>query len=134
MKMKIGSGCAARGGIRKITCQMNQDAFDRALVKLSARLPAYFRRRVSDATVVEDLTQETLLKAFRAAAHCAKRRALKPGSVYRAPERVSRTSLGQHVADGSAKPTLPRLRFHFGKANRRESKDSSVSGKQIVLT
>jgi RNA polymerase sigma-70 factor, ECF subfamily len=44
---------------------MNQNAFDRALVELSARLPAYFRRRVSDAAVVEDLTQETLLKAFR---------------------------------------------------------------------
>jgi DNA-directed RNA polymerase specialized sigma24 family protein len=65
MKMEIRSGRAARDGIRKIPRQMNQDAFDRALVKLSARLPAYFRRRVSDATVVEDLTQETLLKAFR---------------------------------------------------------------------
>jgi hypothetical protein len=36
------------------------------------------------------------------------------------------------VADGIAKPTLPRLRFHVGKANRPESKDSPVSGKQIV--
>ncbi|HEV3409219.1 MAG TPA: sigma-70 family RNA polymerase sigma factor [Chthoniobacterales bacterium] len=45
---------------------MNSDAFDAALVQLSARLPAYFRRRVSDSALVEDLTQETLVRAFRA--------------------------------------------------------------------
>ncbi len=32
---------------------------------MAACLPAYFRRRVSDLETVEDLTQETLLKAFR---------------------------------------------------------------------
>ena len=33
------------------------------------------------------------------------------------------------MADGIAKPTLPRLRFHVGEANRGESKDSLVSGR-----
>lgn len=112
---------------------MNQDAFDCALVELSARLPAYFRRRVSDAAVVEDLTQETLLKAFRGRGALREAARIEAWVCLPPPERVSRTSLGQHVADGIAKPTLPRLGFHFGKANRRESKDSSVSGKQIVL-
>ena len=44
---------------------MDSDAFDAALVQLSTRLPAYFRRRVSDRALVEDLTQETLVRAFR---------------------------------------------------------------------
>jgi RNA polymerase sigma-70 factor (ECF subfamily) len=47
---------------------MSSDVFDLALVDMSARLRAYFRRRVSDPLVVDDLLQETLLKALRARA------------------------------------------------------------------
>lgn len=44
--------------------RMAQDAFDLALVDLSCGLRAYFRRRICDPAVAEDLAQETLLKAF----------------------------------------------------------------------
>jgi RNA polymerase sigma-70 factor (ECF subfamily) len=47
---------------------VNDHTFDRILVEMAALLPAYFRRRLSDVQTVEDLTQETLLKAFRARA------------------------------------------------------------------
>ena len=47
---------------------MDDDVFDRTLVEMAACLPAYFRRRISHLQTVEDLTQETLLKAFRARA------------------------------------------------------------------
>ena len=45
---------------------MNRAAFDAAVVQLATRLPAYFSRRINDRTVVDDLTQETLVRAFRA--------------------------------------------------------------------
>jgi RNA polymerase sigma-70 factor (ECF subfamily) len=47
---------------------MNDHLFDRALVEMTACLPGFFRRRVSDLELVADLTQETLLKAYRARA------------------------------------------------------------------
>ncbi|HJT81264.1 MAG TPA: sigma-70 family RNA polymerase sigma factor [Chthoniobacterales bacterium] len=45
---------------------MVNDPFDLALVQVSARLRSYFARRIRDSNTVEDLTQETLLKALRA--------------------------------------------------------------------
>ena len=44
---------------------MATDEFDHALVEFSGRLRSYFARRVCDSATVEDLTQETLLKALR---------------------------------------------------------------------
>ena len=44
---------------------MDGTAFDRSLIELANELPCYFRRRVSNGATVEDLTQETLLRAFR---------------------------------------------------------------------
>ena len=40
-------------------------SFDLALVDLSNRVRSYFRRRICDPATVEDLTQETLVKAWR---------------------------------------------------------------------
>ena len=45
---------------------MVNDPFDRALVEFSGRLRLYFSRRICDSATVEDLTQETLLRAVRA--------------------------------------------------------------------
>ena len=45
---------------------MCSDPFDVALVHMSPHLRAYFRRKVSDPSMAEDLAQETLLKALRA--------------------------------------------------------------------
>lgn len=45
---------------------MDTQSFDGALQELATQLPRYFARRVSNPTVVEDLTQDTLVKAFRA--------------------------------------------------------------------
>jgi RNA polymerase sigma-70 factor (ECF subfamily) len=47
---------------------MEDEAFELAVVEIAARLPGYFRSRVSDAAIVDDLTQETLVKAFRSQA------------------------------------------------------------------
>ena len=44
---------------------MTESDFDLAVVEIAGRLPAYFGRRVSNHAVVDDLTQETLVKAFR---------------------------------------------------------------------
>jgi RNA polymerase sigma-70 factor, ECF subfamily len=47
---------------------MECKAFDLALVDMSGPLRQYFRRRVFDPVVADDLAQETLLKAFRSRA------------------------------------------------------------------
>jgi RNA polymerase sigma-70 factor, ECF subfamily len=44
---------------------MDREDFDHSLVQLATDVRSYFRRRVSTATV-EDLSQETLMRAFRA--------------------------------------------------------------------
>jgi RNA polymerase sigma-70 factor (ECF subfamily) len=45
---------------------MHGEAFDLALVEMSARLRTFFARKVSDSAIADDLIQETLLKALRA--------------------------------------------------------------------
>jgi RNA polymerase sigma-70 factor (ECF subfamily) len=47
---------------------MDCKAFDLALVNMSGPLRQYFRRRVYDPVVADDLAQETLLKVFRSRA------------------------------------------------------------------
>src|ERR1700730_11538249 len=47
---------------------MTQNAFNLGIAQISLRLLAYFRNRVGDLTMAEDLRQETLLKAYRARA------------------------------------------------------------------
>jgi RNA polymerase sigma-70 factor, ECF subfamily len=47
---------------------MDCKAFDLALVDMSGPLRQYFRRRVYDLQLADDLAQETLLKAFRSRA------------------------------------------------------------------
>src|SRR5437764_1064522 len=45
---------------------MNDDAFSRALTDIAPSLSRYFRRRVADGATADDLTQDTLIKAYRA--------------------------------------------------------------------
>jgi RNA polymerase sigma-70 factor (ECF subfamily) len=45
---------------------MDSQSFDGALLELAPQLPRYFARRVCNPATVEDLTQETLVKAFQA--------------------------------------------------------------------
>ena len=47
---------------------MDRKAFDLVLVDMSEHLRRYFRRRVCDSGIADDLAQETLLKAFRSRA------------------------------------------------------------------
>jgi RNA polymerase sigma-70 factor, ECF subfamily len=47
---------------------MDRKAFELALVDMSEHLRRYFRRRVCDPVVADDLAQETLLKALRSRA------------------------------------------------------------------
>ena len=44
---------------------MDNSPFDLALVGMSERLRAYFQRRICDPAIVDDLIQESFLKAFR---------------------------------------------------------------------
>jgi RNA polymerase sigma-70 factor (ECF subfamily) len=44
---------------------MIDNAFDLAALKVAPRLSAYFRRRIRDRASVNDLVQDTLLKAYR---------------------------------------------------------------------
>jgi RNA polymerase sigma-70 factor, ECF subfamily len=77
---------------------MTDDAFDLAALNLAPRLSAYFRRRIRDRASVNDLVQDTLLKAYRS------RGALRDET--RFDSWVFRIAHGRMVDHYREKPTL----------------------------
>jgi RNA polymerase sigma-70 factor (ECF subfamily) len=81
---------------------MSREEFDSAVAGFSSRLRSFIRRRVRDDATADDLTQETLLKVYRA------REALRDGQRLEAwLYRIARTTVIDHYRRRKPSEELP---------------------------